>query len=909
MTPGDYGYHCGFDTLGGSGFGTADGAENVLLEGWEGGLDVLRVQKDHTDVIGRLDGLRGGVMHAKILPAPSRDDPLAAFRPLVAVIIHGPALQISDDHFDGRSEADSTPSEVPVDSPSRPGSAAGFDSLSSITHYQTTVEVYSLRERKHLSTLFSSQKVRISGSTRSPLFSPPPPIAALTVDANGSFITVASGTSGEVFLFGMRHLDAPNWDQPIGSFHCLGKIWTATTPSTRGSFSGASSGSESGSQAGDQSLETSQAGTPLLSLSHRWLAFVPPSPSSTSISGKAFTIPEHKVPGLSSHTAPQLPNVTCAVDTPDAESLLNRVAREVTQEVIKGAKWVGDQGLQALRNYWYRPSVGNAQGGGFGGGFSGISQMRDQQYQQQQQQQLPPSHFPPTHAHNNQTLPSSSPTLVSVIDLEKLACGLTGSGNAAIHPMSTFQAPMGCSFLSLSPNGLTLLTASTRGDVQFVWDLKCIANGKLGTVSSSTTLNPFGETRRSIPLGPHVRQVARFTRMTVASIVDVAWSAPSGDRLAIVTEKGTVHVFDLPARAFQWPPPRRVAKSATATAASNVEGSEETGSSFASGATSAVSAAVNVVSKGTYDAMAAARRRRRSSGANLTMGLGMTSQNGQSGKAITAGFSKSLGAATGTVNSLRNGGDNKIHLTVGASGVFPGCVKWLSGREKGLIGVAGGGILRVYGAATKSNRSRNSAKRLSWAGGNAVEFPLPPLPDEPFAQAVLDGRLFGEEKTEALDGFWALHPATTNDTEGNLHPLSYAEIETNPPYQPFHTDRRISLFVFTSPSPEADLWGASPTASQDFSDNEPWVFGEPIGATKLTINPIPEPEEETDDGDVELGRQMENVLSLGKDDEEVEQVVVTTRRRKKVQSSDGLQDEDGFFEDDCEVLDFASDRI
>jgi hypothetical protein len=42
------------------------------------------------------------------------------------------------------------------------------------------------------------------------------------------------------------------------------------------------------------------------------------------------------------------------------------------------------------------------------------------------------------------------------------------------------------------------------------------------------------------------------------------------------------------------------------------------------------------------------------------------------------------------------------------------------------------------------------------------------------------------------------------------------------------------------------------------------------------------------------------------EEEEVEQVIVTTRRRRR---GKGEGEEEGFFEDDCEVLDFAEDRV
>jgi hypothetical protein len=51
---------------------------------------------------------------------------------------------------------------------------------------------------------------------------------------------------------------------------------------------------------------------------------------------------------------------------------------------------------------------------------------------------------------------------------------------------------------------------------------------------------------------------------------------------------------------------------------------------------------------------------------------------------------------------------------------------------------------------------------------------------------------------------------------------------------------------------------------------------------------------------------VENKLVLRDGEEEVEQVVVTTRRRRVRRGEEG---EEGFFEDDCEVLDFAEDRV
>jgi hypothetical protein len=55
------------------------------------------------------------------------------------------------------------------------------------------------------------------------------------------------------------------------------------------------------------------------------------------------------------------------------------------------------------------------------------------------------------------------------------------------------------------------------------------------------------------------------------------------------------------------------------------------------------------------------------------------------------------------------------------------------------------------------------------------------------------------------------------------------------------------------------------------------------------------------------GGEMENLITLGNSTGDVEEVVITTRRKKK--HSSPLKADDGFFEDDCEVLDFARDRV
>jgi len=163
--------------------------------------------------------------------------------------------------------------------------------------------------------------------------------------------------------------------------------------------------------------------------------------------------------------------------------------------------------------------------------------------------------------------------------------------------------------------------------------------------------------------------------------------------------------------------------------------------------------------------------------------------------------------------------------------------------------------------------------------------------------------------------------------------IPQAEIESNAPYQPFHTDRRVTLHVYqtadhSSPPSvstlleaesmqRADSSSSYPFTAQSKPDDESWVFGRPINTTKLAVSPAYD-----EDGGQDLGgaridhlalplSAMERVRTeIPEANEDVEQIVITTRRRRGGQQVD-MQgaDQEGFFEDDCEVLDFASQRV
>ena len=879
---------CCFDSLASAAGPGSHTGENILLVGHESGLNVFRIEKARLEVVGRLEGLRGGVVAAKILPSVTRQDGLARSRPLVAVVVHG--LDAPDPLHSSQNHGRDRPGDPSTAMPD-------MEQAGEVLHYRTTVEVYSLSRGEHLATLYATPPVSVAAPMPNMMFSPPPPIGGLQIHANGSHVVVASDVSGELFIYAVSPNSA-SAQHTKAQFLCLGKAWTALQPKLQGSVSASPNSPDPESHNWDNT-DTSVTGPALVSLSHRWLAYVPTSRATASLDGTVNLAEDQPPPpGLLAHLPPPQPAATCEVDVPDDGGLLNRVTREVTQEFIKGARWVGDQGMQAWRNYWNKPSSAHDQSGA----YPVPSQGRDHGLQPAQSSA---PFFPPTHAHSSQpSTHRSEPTLVAILDLNKLLSSASTSSTPRLSPMATFPAPMGCSFLSFTPEGLMLLTASRKGDVQYVWDLMRVVHAR---ASGASFAKPTSQ--HAAAQSPRVRQVARFSRMTVATLVDVVWTVPRGERLAIVTKRGTIHLFDMPSSAFQWPPPRRVARLANLSGDPKSEGALEKSDESTESVGNAVSAAFKMVAASTQPIMNAAQRRRGHSGTGVgaMSGMSFTSNGMQSGKYMAAGLSKSLGAASGTLNNLRKVRDTRIQIPPHDGLISPGRVRWLTGKEKGLLGVVGGGVLKIQsveqGGEAKGGRQRSSTR------GRAVEFPIPsadevsissPAPGWP--QLEDDNKHGGAHDT----AIWNLK-ATADLTRGSHHInsylLSHAEIETNPPYQPFHTDRRVQLFAYEAPY--KDGLQARRPSNQD-AGQVPWAFGDDIPTRKLNVGPPPGIENmQTDE---RSGGPMENVLHVDRDEDEVEQIVITTRRRKR--AKDGATEvDDGFFEDDCDVLDFASDRV
>ena len=874
---------CVFDSLVTAGDEGLVSTENVLLVGSEKDVSVYRFDKKKADCIGRLGGLRGSVINAKILTSSWRSDPLSSVQPLIAVILHG----LCSNH-----EAEFS---------SRPGTShsedAMFDPSSSMLQilgdgtapratmqYQTSVEIYSLKTGEYVTTLFRSPRVEVDIPRDSVKAPDSPPVGDISIQAKGKFIAVGSGTSGEVYIFEWKNGKV---NELRTLFKCLGKVWTRTSPRKTRSLSTSSNSSETETVYGSNN-RLRRPDTATYSLSHRWLAIVPPpSSAQATLHGSVDSVRSQKPPGYASHTSPAEPPITSDVMTPEGESVLSKVARDVTQEVIKGARWVGDRGVQAWNSYWVKPSEQRGLPS-----YSANNVRLDYSS---------PHAFPPTHA-NDEAPPRSSnqPALVSILDLEKLSATQNPKTSLTIEPTTTFSLPYGCSLVSFSPSGLNLLTASAKGDVQHVWDLLRMVYRENRTYLSKA--QSLSEKR------PIVYEIARFTRMTVAKIIDVVWTEPRGERFAIVTDRGTVHIFDLPNSAFQWPPPRRTSSPAHLPGNSGAMIPDSEHGASPAPASSAFSAAIDLVAGKSQPLLAAVRGRPNISNAFSGLG-GLTFPGGagaKSGKAVAAGFNRSVDAAAGTVNTLRHLGENRLSLPGSPHGVVPGCVRWLSGKDQGLIAVTGRGILRIHSIRQSTHR-KAAKRRPSVLGGKPIEISI--LGNSAGSKrGGFGGRRtshgMSDDRSPSGVNYWLprdpqILPRASRNT---AHPLSCAEIETSAPYQPFHTDRRINFYIY---KPEQPLY--DPYHLQDLA---PWVFGQDIPAIKINATSSAASEDKGKEMSDKSRAKMENFISVEGNEEEGQQVICTTRRKrgaKKNPARDGNDEE--FFEDDCEVVDFAEQRV
>lgn len=783
ILPGTRDYHCGFHTLDGSGAEQSETAHNVLFVGGEGGLDTSRFNRHRRDVIGRLEGLRGSVLDVQVLPCSSKQDAFAALRPLVVCVIHGPIME-------GTEQASND-----------------------ILAYQTSVEVYSLSRSKHVATLYRGQEQTLQYPVTHRSFDAPAPSEDLSISARGRFVAIASGISGEVFIFAHDN-QAP--DDANLEFRCVGKFWTRTRSKH--------TVSEPGANAGPPAQETPDDGAirqfPIFSLSDRWLAVTPPllSASQKSLDGNVATSTTNPAPpGVSDYVSPPPPSADCEVDVPTGNGLINRVTKQATQEIRKGAQWVGEQGIGMLRSYWSRPNSSAPAGP------PPVRKMSPDE---------PTGAFPPTHAHSRgDSAAKIDPSLVSIVDLQKLLGYEEGTFKSPLLPIATFNLQDGCSFLSFAPNGLALLTANQVGDTTNIWDLMRVTDA---TTASTVRSSSGSSLQYATGL---IRKITTFSRMSPSSIIDVQW-APQGNRIGILTDKATVHLHELPRFDFLASLP----KSPSASPA--ILGRELPSPSSSPQQLGDVGWMGNVKSGWQNVSDRFSSMRVPNEGGGL---VSSTRQSlGQAGvtaryvgtRVMRNGYNQ---AWEGAYN-LRHASDNKIRLKTSQCPVKPGSFAWLSGKEEGLLSTVSDGVLSVH---TIKSHFHTQGKRLivtleatKKSGQDQVLPGISALSLPPAILGALDpqGR-YGSCARSGVHGFWTLGRQggmrSVGDAISHEPPsINTQDKDTCPQYLPLRRHRGVDLFTHDDQNQNklAQALGAS-------EPDQPWVFGLQLpSTTKITAS-------------------------------------------------------------------------
>ncbi|KAF2483829.1 hypothetical protein BDY17DRAFT_309209 [Neohortaea acidophila] len=839
---GSNGYCCCLDSLADAGDGvSAKKARDALLVGSEGGLEVFRVLPNKVEVVGRLEGLRGSVIGAKILPHVSVHDSLEQLRPLVAVILHGAA--------EGASH--------------------------SAVFYQTTVEVYSLQTQERVATLYQTVAVEVPQPTVGHLTTLPEPVEDLRLTACGSFVLLASGKSGEVFVFSTATTD----NSGDGEFRCIGKFWTSLQSS---SDQGSSRPPSSGDAKQPTGSETELRRLPLLSLSPRWLALVPPpSASHVSIQGSPLLSEDgYSPPGLASAVAPPQPHVSCETVGTDPEDAWSRLTRQAAQGVVKYSQKGIDLGLQGWRE------------------LTNPAPLPDQRAPGKEQGAF----FPPTKAppHDPQRT-EKDPSIVAIVDLQALLEAQEAKAKQPPTPVASFALPEGCNFLAFSRSGLRLLTVSRKGETYCIWDLTRSCHG-------------IHRSDGSAGMGPSVRLIHSIPRSSPSVVVDSAWSR-NDDYLALLTMHGTVHLHEIVER----PSFRRRKRRSTASAY-GAEKAEATVSVSQGASPPSSNAGFFGSVRSTWQQVSTQVGSMSGSGVRSSSGFGIprsfagfrdaTASVGHAGgRVIAKGLSHGFSAAKDGASDYWHSEDNKIRHKALLK-AQPASLKWLKRQSDLYLAVVCGGAVHLH-PVTRLQRSKGqeSVTALKHDKYGHKKFELPPIRTRASAE-VKNGAL--QARHDVPHGFWSLRrpPADiADDTPWRkcIPPPSTQvnDVETNPPYCPFHIDPRVDIYVYDenqadSPQPSTFSNALGHGQVPKKKPSSPWLFGEPLpSATKMnlhdnTLQAVRRDFELDSDVEMDLAEAMRSVTTIcsAADGDGREEIRVVTQRVRE--SGEGESDGDGF---------------
>ena len=856
---GSDGYCCSFGTLADAGDAASSRkAKTALLVGSEGGLEVFRVLPNKFEVLGRLEGLRGSVIGAKILPHTDLHDSVQAARPLVAVIVHG---VMCDEQRDNEKD---------LDMKKRP------------TRYQTTVEVYSLQNQQHVSTLYKTASVGVEQPAFGQLSTLPGPIGDLSIDAHGRFVVLASGKSGEIFVFSQA-ATAANLNH---EFRCIGKFWTSLQrPFDNGSRPQSSS---DGGYAVDESDE--KPGVPLFSLSQRWLAYVAPSTSShVPIQGSPLLLEDNpNPPGLASHLAPPQPPISCDVAGVDAEGAWSRLTRQAAQGLVKYSQKGIDMGLQGWKELT-NPTTQSGQP-------HGRSSSGDDR-------------FPPTKAPlDDLRRVAREPAIVSIVDLETLLDAEEQKPKYSPPPLATSALEEECNFLSISSSGLRLLTVSRKGEMSTIWDLTQSSHGVVKHDAAQDGENEHG---------PCVKQLQRIPRSSQSVVVDCAWTRDD-EYLAVLTTHGTVHLHEVLLR-----PTRKRRRRGTITAPVPMEKAEPSVSVSPGLSPPSSNGFLGSIKSG-WQQMSTQVTAVRSQNPGSTFGIptsfaGFKETAANAGNAGRRALAKSLSqgysAAKSGASEYWHSEDNKIRHKALAEQAGPGSLRWVKRQSGTLLAVACGGTVHLHPVQRIERRSGDAmVSGLKHDKYGKKHFDLPPIR----TSALTNGSRSTKDEgcaSEGPHGFWSLRlspgPAErrASGVGSKALPSQAYEVETNPPYCPIHIDPRVNICAFDDGMTSSQINLLDEPSIPVFhiqghglESEEPWLFGESLPpSTKVNTHErieVDEFHQGITDSDMEdAAAQVESRLTVMS---VVDAAGDTTVHTRPVQAKDGGSGQE---EDDFESMD------
>ncbi|KAI5369513.1 Putative WD40-repeat-containing domain superfamily [Septoria linicola] len=859
---GSEGYCCRLDSFADAGNETsAKKSRDALLVGSDGGLEVFRILPNKLEVVGRLEGLRGAVIGAKILPHVERHDAIQDLRPLVAVLIHGPML---DNRHDSGPEGDDF-------------GPLGNDTT---TRFQTTVDIYSLQTQQYLATLYASRPVTVGQPSIGQVPSLPRPVGDFELDAHGRFIILSSGKSGEVFVF----TDAPNGVLSEPQFRCIGKFWTSIQ---RPLSVRPVAGHEGTLPAPELADEPHKA---IFSASPRWLAIVPPSPSSSiSIGGSPLTAEVNPFPpGISTHAPPPQPPITCEVVNTDTEGTWSRLGRQAAQGLVKVSQKGFEMGWQGWKELT-QPSP------------PGIRSTPDHDLLQEA--------FPPTKAPLDDLRATKEPALLSLIDMDSLLTWEIQKPKYAPLPFATIALLEGCNFVSLSTGGTRLLTSSRKGEVSVVWDLTQVAHGisrrqEMENIEHSTC--------------PSVKQLLRIARNSPSTVLSCAWSRDD-DSVALLTSHGTIHLHEVPAQPMSRKRPRKPAVPVSAVEKADATVSLSTGlSPPSSGFLGSIKSWSQTVSTQVTSMRATAPT---SAFALPTTFAGFreaTAAAGNAGsRAVARGLSQGLTAAKVASSDYWHADDNKIRHTKALQTPFSAkSIKWIRRNTTTSLAVVCGGTVHVHPVQRVTRRKgQEIVSGLKHERYAHKAFPLPPISTKSDNLRILDSCA-----EQGPHGFWSLRtpssPEMSRPRFSSTIPapvlLSTNDVETNAPYCPFHVGFQIGIFAFEemdhSQYKESTELVQFQTKGHG-ADEQPWTFGELLPPSTKVNDHMPDEFREStygiDEEEEDVGSQMESKLTIQpvrSGSKQEEQIRVNTRRRGKAKGGGGggynepdlMEDGDGF---------------